>query len=266
MKNQYWGIWLLLAAAFAIFFALSVGGNIDLGAFELRTADAYGMLTYVEPAPVVSEPEFDATDSSRISEPPADLPPVVDTASQRILLLGDSMLEGLSPRLAAYAKENNHKLYTVVWYSSSSRTWDISGNLEKYIEEFKPTFVFLCLGANELFIKNIAEHREKHVRSIVEKLGDIPFVWIGPPNKQRDTGINELLEKCVPSGKFFLTKGMSFSYFEDEIHPTRASAVVWMDSVVRWMPSHCKHPIKLDLPAKTKGNPDAFIIVKQDKD
>lgn len=266
MKRQYLGIWMLLAAAFVFFTALSVVGNTTLGAFELRTANIYDKLTYVEPVPVASEPESDAIDSSMIVEPPADLPPVVDTASQRILLLGDSMLEGLSPRLAAYAKENNHKLYTVVWYSSSSRTWDISGNLEKYIEEFKPTFVFLCLGANELFIKNIAEHREKHVRSIVEKLGDIPFVWIGPPNKQKDTGINDLLKKNVPSDKFFHTKGMKFSYFEDQIHPTRASAVVWMDSVVRWMPSHCKHPIKLDLPAKTKGNPDAFIIVKQDKD
>ena len=257
---------MLLAAAFIFFSGLSVVGNMKLGAFELRTANIYDKLTYVEPVPVISAPDPIVSDSLPASEPPAALTPILDTTSQRILLMGDSMLEGLSPRLAAYAKENNHKLYTVVWYSSSSRTWDISGNLEKYIEEFKPTFVFLSLGANELFIKNIAEHREKHVRSIVEKLGDIPFVWIGPPNKQRDTGINELLEKCVPSGKFFLTKGMSFSYFEDGIHPTRASAVVWMDSVVRWMPSHCKHPIKLDLPAKTKGNPDAFIIVKQDKD
>lgn len=264
MKRQYLGVWMLLAAAFVFFSALSVVGNTTLGAFELRTANIYDKLTYVEPAPVVSDPVVSESQSE--PELPAALPPVVDTASQRILLLGDSMLEGLSPRLAAYAKENNHKLYTVVWYSSSSRTWDISGNLEKYIEEFKPTFVFLCLGANELFIKNIAEHREKHVRSIVEKLGDIPFVWIGPPNKQKDTGINDLLKKNVPSDKFFLTKGMKFSYFEDQIHPTRASAVVWMDSVVRWMPSYCKHPIKLDLPAKTKGNPDAFIIVKQDKD
>ena len=266
MTRQYLGVWMLLAAAFVFFSALSVVGNTTLGAFELRTANIYDKLTYVEPVPVISAPDPIVSDSLPASEPPAALTPILDTTSQRILLMGDSMLEGLSPRLAAYAKENNHKLYTVVWYSSSSRTWDISGNLEKYIEEFKPTFVFLSLGANELFIKNIAEHREKHVRSIVEKLGDIPFVWIGPPNKQKDTGINDLLKKNVPSDKFFLTKGMKFSYFEDEIHPTRASAVVWMDSVVRWMPSHCKHPIKLDLPAKTKGNPDAFIIVKQDKD
>lgn len=258
MKKQYIGIWMLLATAFVFLFALSVVGNTTIGAFELRTANIYEKLTYVEP-----EPEPALIESQTTSELPAVLPPVVDTTSQRILLIGDSMLEGLSPRLAAYAQQNNHKLFTVIWYSSSSKMWATSQNIEKYIAKFNPTYIFICLGANELFIKNIAELREGYVKTIVEKLGDIPFVWIGPPNKQKDTGINDLLKKTVPSDKFFLTKGMKFSYFEDQIHPTRASAVVWMDSVVRWMPAHCKRQIKLDPPTVIKAKPDMMLIVKQ---
>ena len=261
MKGQYWSIWMLLAAAFIFFSGLSVVGNMTLGAFELRTANIYDKLTYVEPAPVVSDPVVSESQSE--PELPAALPPILDTTSQRILLLGDSMLEGLSPRLAAYAQQNNHKLFTVIWYSSSSKMWATSQNIEKYIAKFNPTYIFICLGANELFIKNIAELREGYVKTIVEKLGDIPFVWIGPPNKQKDTGINDLLKKNVPSDKFFLTKGMKFSYFEDQIHPTRASAVVWMDSVVRWMPAHCKRQIKLDPPTVIKAKPDMMLIVKQ---
>ena len=254
MKRHYLGIWMLLLTAFMIFFALSIVGNTTLGAFELRTANIYDKLTYIEPASVVLEPE-----------PVASLP-VLDTVPQRILLMGDSMLEGLSPRLAAYAQQNNHKLFTVIWYSSSSRVWAKSQNIEKYIEKFKPTYIFICLGANELFIKNVAELREGYVKTVIEKLGDIPYVWIGPPNKQKDTGINDLLKKTVPADKFFLTKGMKFSYFEDQIHPTRASAIEWMDSVVRWMPTHCKRQIKLDSPTMTKAKPEALLIVKQDKD
>ena len=108
MKRQYLGVWMLLAVAFVFFSALSVVGNTTLGAFELRTANIYDKLTYVEPAPVISDPVVSESQSE--PELPAALPPVLDTATQRILLLGDSMLEGLSPRLAAYAKENNHKL------------------------------------------------------------------------------------------------------------------------------------------------------------
>ena len=257
---------MLLAMAFLFFFALSVVGNTTLGAFELRTANIYDKLTYIEPAPVVTEPEPVVIETLTTSEPPAASLPVLDTVPQRILLMGDSMLEGLSPRLAAYAQQNNHKLFTVIWYSSSSRVWAKSQNIEKYIEKFKPTYIFICLGANELFIKNVAELREGYVKTVIEKLGDIPYVWIGPPNKQKDTGINDLLKKTVPADKFFLTKGMKFSYFEDQIHPTRASAIEWMDSVVRWMPAHCKRQIKLDPPTVTKAKPEALLIVKQDKD
>lgn len=266
MKRHYLGIWMLLLTAFMIFFALSVVGNTTLGAFELRTANIYDKLTYVEPAPVVSEPEPAVIEIQTTSEPPAASLPVLDTVPQRILLMGDSMLEGLSPRLAAYAQQNNHKLFTVIWYSSSSRVWATSQNIEKYIEKFKPTYIFICLGANELFIKNVAELREGYVKTVIEKLGDIPYVWIGPPNKQKDTGINDLLKKTVPADKFFLTKGMKFNYFEDQIHPTRASAIEWMDSVVRWMPAHCKRQIKLDPPTVTKAKPEALLIVKQNKD
>ena len=80
MKRHYLGIWMLLLTAFMIFFALSIVGNTTLGAFELRTANMYDKLTYIEPASVVLEPE-----------PVASLP-VLDTVPQRILLMGDSML------------------------------------------------------------------------------------------------------------------------------------------------------------------------------
>ena len=60
------------------------------------------------------------------------------------------MLEGLSPRMAAYADANGHTLYSVIWYSSTSEVWGESTKLQEYIKEFKPTYEFISLGANEL--------------------------------------------------------------------------------------------------------------------
>lgn len=260
MKKPYWGIWMLLAVAFVFFFMLSVGGNTSLGAFELRTAKMYEKLTYVEPEQVIEDTAIVHEIEQLIEALPA-----FDASPQRILLVGDSMLEGLSPRLAAYAKHNNHKLFTVIWYASSSKHWATTQTLEKYIQKYKPTYIFMALGTNELYIRNIIELREGYVKTIVEKMGDIPFVWIGPPNWKKDTGINDLLKKTVPEGKFFLTKGMKFSYNEDQIHPTRSSAARWMDSIVRWMPIHCKHQIKLDIPELSKARPDTLILMKPPK-
>jgi hypothetical protein len=109
----------------------------------------------------------------------------------------------------------------------------------------------VSLGANELFVKNIAEKRDKYVKNILSQIGNIPFVWIGPPNWKPDTGINDLVAKNVKrceNGSFFVSNGMHFDRAKDGAHPTRKSARAWMDSVARWMPANAAHPIKMNLP------------------
>ena len=59
------------------------------------------------------------------------------------------MVEGLSRRLGDYAGENGHKLYTVIWYSSTTERWGTTQTLEHFIAEYKPTYVLICLGSNE---------------------------------------------------------------------------------------------------------------------
>lgn len=75
--------------------------------------------------------------------------------NQTILFIGDSMVEGLSRRLGDYAGENGHKLYSVIWYSSSTERWGTTHTLEHYIAKYKPTYILICLGSNELFLSLI---------------------------------------------------------------------------------------------------------------
>lgn len=64
-----------------------------------------------------------------------------DTLPKTILFIGDSMLEGLSPRLAAYASANGHTLYSVIWYSSTSEIWGRSGRLASYVQRLHPDYI-----------------------------------------------------------------------------------------------------------------------------
>ena len=89
------------------------------------------------------------------------------------------MLEGLGPRMAAYADHNGHTLYEVMWYSSTSEVWGRSDRLAGYIGRIKPDYIFICLGANELFVKDIAEKRTKYVDRILADIDTIPYLWIG---------------------------------------------------------------------------------------
>ena len=148
----------------------------------------------------------DTVDSVCVEEP--EIAPL-DTASQRILFFGDSMLEGLSRRLCDYAMENGHELTSVIWYSSTSQTWAECDTLEHFIRKTSPTFVVVCLCSNELFVRDLKE-RSGYIERVVSKIGDLPFVWISPPNWKEDTGINDLIIKHVGAYHYpFLTSNAS---------------------------------------------------------
>ena len=247
MNKTYKGFWLILLVSFVLFFTLSAFDSFKIGGVELKTSGMIDRLTRV-PEGVEAEIETEQVSASVVEE---KKPRVIDETPQTILFVGDSMLEGLYPRLAAYAAENGHTLYSVIWYSSTSEVWGNSTKLAEYIEKCKPTYIFVSLGANELFVKNIAEKRDKYVKNILSQIGNIPFVWIGPPNWKPDTGINDLVAKNVKrceNGSFFVSNGMHFDRAKDGAHPTRMSARARMDSVARWMPANAAHPIKMNLP------------------
>ncbi|MDE7375215.1 MAG: hypothetical protein K2N16_00020, partial [Muribaculaceae bacterium] len=184
-----------------------------------------------------------------------------DTLPKTVMIVGDSMLEGLSPRLAAYCEASGHTLYTVIWYSSTTKEWGgDKRRLETYMREYKPDFIFISLGANELFVKDIIDTRRDYVREIKRQLGSTPYLWIGPPNWKKDTGINELLRQELPQGRFFVSDGMHFDRKKDGAHPTAESAVVWMDSIARWMPDHAASQLMLHQPEKKTGRPKKIFV------
>ncbi|MDO5395020.1 MAG: SGNH/GDSL hydrolase family protein [Bacteroidales bacterium] len=263
MFRHYKGIWMLLAVALVGFVAFSFADPLSIGGHELKKSSFADVLAAEtesadnESQKTLAPETVKGTDA--VVEKKAQAEP--DTVPKTILFIGDSMLDGLSPRLAAYAAENGHTLYSVIWYSSSTERWAESAKLTSYINKLHPDYIFICLGSNELMIRDIKKKRDGYVKKIIKEIGDIPFIWIGPPNWREDTGINDLIAGNVPAGSFFLSNGMSFERRKDGAHPTVASAALWMDSVARWMPRHSAHPIRMDKPAQGfKARPKRIFI------
>ena len=168
--------------------------------------------------------------------------------NQTILFIGDSMVEGLSRRLGDYAGENGHKLYTVIWYSSSTERWGTTQTLEHFIAEYKPTYILICLGSNELFINDLA-NRTQYVQQLVKKIGNIPFVWISPSDWNGDTGINDVIKENVGKGHFFDSRNLKLKRGSDHYHPTWAAAAYWMDTAAKFIRSkECANPLQLNKP------------------
>lgn len=174
----------------------------------------------------------------------------VDTTSQTVLLFGDSMSENLGLRLADYTNKNGHKLVCVTWVGSSTHNWAKSDTLRHYIQRFHPTHVFVCLGSNELYTADM-KSCEKRIRAILAKIGNIPTVWIGPPNWCEDQGYNKLLSEVMGFKRYYPSYKLTFERLQDRRHPTMKASAMWMDKIIEWMnQGHSVHPFRMEKPDK----------------
>ena len=261
MNKPYWGLWTLLLVALIVFVVLSYWQDgIRVGGMEIKTATFARDLGAPVSLAVTDADTLDADGRLPNGRHPKGWRAPMDTTAKNILFIGDSMLEGLAPRLAAYCDKNGHTLVEVIWYSSSTLCWGESGRLTKLINEHHPDYIFVCLGANELYVPDIKKARRPYLKKLLAEIGNIPYVWIGPPNWDEDTGINDLLAQELDEGTFYLSANDSFERSRDGAHPTRASAHQWMDRVIKWIDAEGAHPFLLKSPGEGISRASRIIV------
>lgn len=262
MNKPYWGLFALLLVAFIFFATLSFWPEgIHVGGVDIKTSsfarNMRGLFSVEEPA---AADTLDADGRLPNGRHPKGWRAPMDTTAKNILFIGDSMLEGLAPRLAAYCDVSGHTLVEVIWYSSSTLCWGQTARLTELIDKYHPNYIMVCLGANELYVPDIKNARRPYLKKILAEIGDIPYVWIGPPNWDKDTGINDLLKQEVDEGCFYLSANDKFDRSRDGAHPTRASAHQWMDRVVKWMETQGAYPIRLNTPEKVTTRASRIVV------
>lgn len=254
MKRTYFSFFALILVAFMLFAGLSF--------FKDGIEEASGINTATFASDLLSAPDDEleladmvTTDSASGKATTTVERAPLDTTKKNILFIGDSMLERLSPRIAAYAEENGHQMNTVIWYGSSTEVWATSGRAKECIRKYRPDYIIISLGGNELFVNDIIARRTKYVKQIVAEFADIPYVWIGPPNWKKDTGINKMIQSVVPKGNFYLsyTPDQHYERAKDGAHPTPASAAKWADRICKWIVEESNNPIVLNLPQKARA-------------
>lgn len=250
MKRNHFALWSLLAAAFAIFLGVSMCDDPHIGSWHIKSSGMAEALLSHPADTVIQQFEADTLAADTISQQAEP-----DTVPKTVLFIGDSMVECLGPRMSAYCKAYGHQLYNVIWYSSTTELYGSSRLISDYIEVLHPDYIFISLGGNELFIKDIIEKRDKHVKSILAEVGDIPYLWIGPPNWKEDTGINQMIAQNVKPGCMFVTKGIEMGRKKDGAHPDAASSIMWMDSIVAWMPQNARYKLPFVEPENKTDRP-----------
>lgn len=252
MNKHYWGLWALLLASLLFFAVLSLWQDgFNVGGLEIKTASFASDLGIELASHHATDADtLDADGRLPNGKHPKGWRAPMDTTNKNILFIGDSMLEGLAPRLAKYCDKNGHTLVEVIWYSSSTLCWGETARLTELINKYHPDYILVCLGANELYVPDIKKARRPHLKKMLAEIGNIPYVWIGPPNWDKDTGINDLLAQEIDEGCFYLSAHDHFDRSRDGAHPTRASAHQWMDRVIKWIGTNGSHPIRLEYPGE----------------
>lgn len=246
----------MVTVAFVLVVVYAFCDDFEVGGWRLKKAPIAELLKDKD-----AEAVQDSLDAAALSSNlEVEEKVATDSLPQSIFIFGDSMTYNLALRLAQYAARNGHTIHSVNWDSSNTKIWAESDTLAHYIEEFRPTQIFISLGSNEVYIKN-PQTRVPYVKKILEVIGEIPYVWIGPPNWQEDTGINAMLARECEQGSFFKSEGMEFKRKKDKIHPTRESSAEWVDSIMRWIPKSA-HPFVVETPYDSikKSQPNIVFL------
>ncbi|TAH31302.1 MAG: SGNH/GDSL hydrolase family protein [Cytophagales bacterium] len=183
-------------------------------------------------------------------EKKVDSTEMIDTKPQRILLIGESMAQGLEIYLKKYAENNGHQFVSITQRSASMLLWvgkDSTGRLYNEIKKIQPTFVLISLGSNELFVKKeyLGEY-DKYIQNIINQLNTTHFVWICPPNWKKDFGLTDLILEKTGKNRFFPSRDLEIPRAGDGIHPTMEGYELWTDKIAEWLMTKSKHKILME--------------------
>lgn len=181
--------------------------------------------------------------------------------SQRILLLGDSETGGLIYPLNDYCVANGHKLEAVyTWFSASILNFGYSNKVDELMEKYKPTFVIFVVGLNEMYVTDM-DRRTEAAKLFLKKIGDTPYLWVGPANFTTDRGINKVFETTADPGCFVLSKDLEIPRGGDHRHPNTEGYKIWMDYIASYIQSNHAYPFNFLPPERTNFKLQGRVIL-----
>lgn len=151
----------------------------------------------------------------------------------RLLLIGDSMAEGLSPHLNGLATDQVVPYVGAGVRGASIADWLSSAWLATTLEDFQPTLVLIALGTNDAFSSLTPEQAADNARMLLARIPpDAEVVWIGAPllpesygGRAPDEAILSAIAHEAPnyfdSAEWVIPRG------PDELHPTAHGYAGW---------------------------------------
>lgn len=153
---------------------------------------------------------------------------------ERIILLGDSLAEGMASPFVKLSRKNGYIPGIHALHGTTMDYW--SKRIQETMINNRPKLVIISLGTNDAGSPNPEAQRihAKKIRDTVKKYGG-KLLWITPmnlPSKFRgQQGIRKILdEEISPEDKYDSTK-LELQMIKDKIHLTRKGYEDWISIV-----------------------------------
>jgi hypothetical protein len=157
----------------------------------------------------------------------------VSLDGKTVLLLGDSMAEGIGWTMRVKVEQAGGKLIVIPWFSSTTAGWAITGRLKEEIARHRPDLVFIALGSNEIFLSH-PQVQAPQIKRLVADTGGLPAYWIGPPSWRPDRGIVRVIQDNFIPGRFYNSNDIDVPRRQDGAHPTAEGYSTWTELIWSW--------------------------------
>jgi hypothetical protein len=154
-------------------------------------------------------------------------------AGRRVLLVGDSMGQGIAPFLQRKVEAAGGSFISAPEQSSTIIWWQGSGKLKALIAEHHPDIIFIALGSNELYTKD-AESRASIIRNMVVEIGRRDAYWIGPPSWKPGSRLLPVIEENFQSRHLYNSDNLDVPRGPDGKHPTAEGYERWVELIWNW--------------------------------
>lgn len=166
--------------------------------------------------------------------------PTTPAMANRIVLVGDSLAQGLGPALAEIARGVPCAFHAVGKQSTRVQDWMRDGALLEAIGEPAADLVLVCLGTNDMRTADPAAAGTEGGALVDRILATGASVsWIGPPRLTFDKGTfrSALARECGQRGvRICDSQALNLERAPDGIHLTPKGYRAWAQTIAAWVP------------------------------
>ncbi|MEP7123124.1 MAG: SpoIID/LytB domain-containing protein [Byssovorax sp.] len=162
------------------------------------------------------------------------------STAARIVLVGDSLAQGLGPVLTEIARRSPCAFHAVGKKSTRVHDWMGDSDLPAAIGAPPADLVLVCLGTNDMRTADpggAGTEGGALVDKIVARGASV--AWIGPPRMTFDTGAfrSGLASACGSRNvRIFDSQSLDLERAPDGIHLTPKGYRAWAESIAAWVP------------------------------